>query len=157
MRAAEPQLVTEPETVNEPVARSITEGPQFLVTWMQAWLVTVVTQRFEKLVTFPPQTLRPYYVWSNLFNGLPNNRVRIGSGTPKEGVAIIGPYFMIEGRDVTNAVPADFAELEYPHPMIRRQPDLPPVPIPPQPVEAGSIVVTGKVGNLTVSGTIEIK
>jgi hypothetical protein len=44
LMVVEPQLVTEPETVNEPAARSIAAGPQTLVTWMQAVLPTRVTQ-----------------------------------------------------------------------------------------------------------------
>jgi hypothetical protein len=44
LRSVEPQLVTEPETVNEPAARSIAAGPQTLVTPMQAVLPTKVTQ-----------------------------------------------------------------------------------------------------------------
>src|ERR1043166_191443 len=44
VRSAVPQLVTEPETVKEPAERSIEAGPQTLLTWTQAVLVTRVTQ-----------------------------------------------------------------------------------------------------------------
>src|SRR5262249_28920720 len=43
-KAAVPQFATEPETWNEPAANRTVCGPQILATWMQAVLVTTVTQ-----------------------------------------------------------------------------------------------------------------
>jgi hypothetical protein len=44
VRAAEPQLLTVPETVNDPAAMSMSAGPHALVTVMQAVLPTAVVQ-----------------------------------------------------------------------------------------------------------------
>src|ERR1043166_1680179 len=62
VKSAVPQLVTEPETVKEPAARSIDAGPQTLLTWTQAVLVTVVVHVADALVTDNPHKPEPIAV-----------------------------------------------------------------------------------------------
>src|SRR5439155_289148 len=68
VRVAVPQLETEPETVYEPVARSIAVGPQTLLTVMQAWLVIMVVHVPEILVIGPSQGFEPTTVKKSLLD-----------------------------------------------------------------------------------------